>query len=36
MPIPKEFPWDRTLFTNHLMLELYAQQLEQWEQNIDD
>lgn len=36
MPVPNEFPWDRTLFTNHLMLELYAQQLEHWEQNIDD
>ena len=36
MPVPNEFPWDRTLFTNHLMLGLYAQQLEQWEQNIDD
>ena len=36
MPVPDEFPWDRTLFTNHLMLGLYAQQLEQWEQNIDD
>ena len=35
MPIPKELPWDRTLLTNHLMLELYAQQLEQWEQSID-
>ena len=35
MPIPKELPWDRTLLTNHLMLELYAQQLEQWEQGID-
>ena len=35
-PVPNEFPWDRTLFTNHLMLGLYAQQLEQWEQNIDD
>ena len=36
MPVPNEFPWDRTLFTNHLMLELYAQQLEQWEQSFDD
>ena len=36
MPVPNEFPWDRTLFTNHLMLGLYAQQLEQWELNIDD
>ena len=36
MPVPNEFPWDRTLFTNHLMLGLYAQQLEQWEQSIDD
>ena len=36
MPVPNEFPWVRTLFTNHLMLGLYAQQLEQWEQNIDD
>ena len=36
MPVPNEFPWDRTLFTNHLLLELYAQQLDQWEQNIDD
>ena len=36
MPLPKEFPWDRTLFANHLMLELYAQQLEQWEQIIND
>ena len=35
MPVPNDFPWDRTLFTNHLMLELYAQQLEQWEQNVD-
>ena len=34
MPPPKGFPWDRTLFINHLMLELYAQQLEQWEQNL--
>ena len=36
MPVPKEFPWDRTLFINHLILELYAQQLKQWEQNVDD
>ena len=36
MPVPNEFPWDRTLYTNHLMLGLYAQQLEQWEQNVDD
>ena len=36
MPVPNEFPWDRTLLTNHLMLGLYAQQLEQWELNIDD
>ena len=36
MPVPNEFPWDRKLFTNHLMLELFAQQLEQWEQIIDD
>ena len=36
MPVPNEFPWDRTLFTNHLLLQLYAQQLEQWEQSIDD
>ena len=36
MPVPNELPWDRTLFTNHLMLELYAQQLEKWEQNVDD
>ena len=35
MPVPNEFPWDRTLFTNHLILELYAQQLEQWELGID-
>ena len=35
MPVPNEFPWDRMLFTNHLMLELYAEQLEQWEQNVD-
>ena len=35
MPVPNDFPWDRTLFTNHLMLELYAQQLEQWERGID-
>ena len=35
MPISNKFPWNRTLFTNHLMLELYAQQLEQWEQIID-
>ena len=34
MPVPNEFPWDRTLLTNHLMLGLYAQQLEQWEQNL--
>ena len=36
MPISNKFPWNRMLFTNHLMLELYAQQLEQWEQIIDD
>ena len=36
MPVPNEFPWDRTLLTNHLMLDLYAWQLEQWEQNVDD
>ena len=36
MPVPNEFTWDRKLFTNHLMLELYAQQLEQWEQVIND
>ena len=36
MPVPNKFPWNRTLFTNHLMLELYAQQLEQWEQIIHD
>jgi len=36
MPISNKFPWNRTLFTNHLMLELYAQQLEQWEQVIND
>ena len=36
MPVPNEFPWDRMLFFNHLVLELYAQQLEQWEQNVDD
>ena len=36
MPVPNKFPWNRTLFTNHLMLELYAQQLEQWEQIIYD
>ena len=35
MPMPKELPWDRRLFTNHLMLELYAQQIEQWEESID-
>ena len=35
MPIPKELPWDRTLFTNHLILELYTQQLEQWEEGTD-
>ena len=36
MPVPKEFPWNRTLYVNHLMLELYAQQLEEWEQNVND
>ena len=36
MPVPNEFPWDRTLFTNHLMIDLYTQQLEKWEQNVDD
>ena len=36
MPVPKEFPWNRTLYVNHLMLELYAQQLEQWEPNVND
>ena len=36
MPVPNKFPWNRTLFTHHLMLELYAQQLDQWEQIIDD
>ena len=36
MPVPKEFPWNRTLYVNHLMLELYAKQLEEWEQNVND
>ena len=35
MLVPNELPWDRTLLTNYLMLELYAKQLEKWEQNIN-
>ena len=34
-PMPESFPWDRTLFTNQLMLDLYGQQLDQWEQLVD-
>ena len=35
MPMPESFPWDRDLFTNQLMLHLYGQQLDQWEQQLD-
>ena len=35
MLVSNELPWDRTLLTNYLMLELYAKQLEKWEQNIN-
>ena len=35
MAVPKEFPWNRSLFTNNLMLDLYEQQLELWEKSID-
>ena len=35
LPVPKELPWDRTLLTNRLIIELYAQQLDNWEQGID-
>ena len=34
MPMPDSFPWDRTLFTNQLMLDLYGQQLDQWERLV--
>ena len=35
MPMPESLPWDRTLFTNQLMLDLYGQQLDQWERLVD-
>ena len=34
-PMLESFPWDRTLFTNQLMLDLYGQQLDQWERLVD-
>ena len=34
-PMPESFPWDRTLFTNQLILDLYGQQLDHWEQLVD-
>ena len=35
MPMPESFPWDRKLFTNQLMLDLFDLQLAQWEQLFD-
>ena len=29
--MPKHFPWDRGLYTNQLMLDLFERQLDQWE-----
>ena len=30
-PMPPETPWDRGLFTNHLVLDLFERQLQDWE-----
>ena len=30
-PIPPQTPWDRGLFTNHLVLDLFERQLQDWE-----
>jgi hypothetical protein len=30
-PMPAEIPWDRGLFTNHLVLDLFERQLQNWE-----
>jgi hypothetical protein len=30
-PMPPEIPWDRGLFTNHLVLDLFERQLQNWE-----
>ena len=29
--IPKHFPWDRGIYTHQLLLDLFEQQLDQWE-----
>ena len=35
-PMPPEIPWDRGLFTNHLVLDLFERQLQNWEAGIGD
>lgn len=35
-PMPPEIPWDRGLFTNHLVLDLFERQLQNWEAGICD